>query len=84
MTTMREARQRLNALLAKHPAAMEHMMFNVCEDGHSVLVIAEMVDGDDIVVGFDLGDDVFVDPEDDDERRRLMAEFSRAHIVSVP
>jgi hypothetical protein len=84
MTTMREARLKLNVALAAHDATVQSTLFGVCEDGHSVLVICEMADGSDVIVGFDLGNDVFVDPEDDDERRRLMAEFSRAHIVAVP
>ena len=80
--TMIEARRKLNAALAEHPAAMENMLFNVCEDGHSVCVICEMTNGDDIVVGFDLP--AFVDPDDDDERRRLMAEFSAHTPLPLP
>ncbi len=83
MRTMTDARRAMLAAVAAHAATVENLLFDVCEDGRSVLVICEMADGDDIVVGFDLGDDVFVDPEDEDERRRLMAEFSRAHIVAV-
>ncbi len=52
------------------------MQLNVCEDGRSVSVIAEMSDGTDIVVGFDLP--AFVHPDDDNEHRRLAAEFSPA------
>jgi hypothetical protein len=79
--TMREARRKLNAALADHPSVMENLMFDVTEHGRDVLVIAEMADGDDIVVAFDIPS--FVDPEDDDERRRLKAEFLRAHIAAV-
>lgn len=76
---MTEARRKLNAALAEHPAEIDYLLFDVAEDGRSVLAIAEMSDDTDIIVAFDLPD--YVDPEDDDERRRLMAEFSRAHIV---
>jgi hypothetical protein len=70
---MVEARWKLNAAIAAHAATVEHMQLNVCEDGRSVCVICEMTNGDDIVVGFDLP--AFVDPDDDDECRRLMSEF---------
>ena len=78
---MTEARRKLNAELATHAATMEYLLFDVAEDGFSVLAIAEMSDDTDIIVAFDLPSRV--DPDDEDERRRLMAEFSRAHIVPV-
>ncbi len=79
---MVEARWKVNAAIAAHDATVEYMQLNVCEDGRSVCVICEMSDGTDIVCGFDLPS--FVDPDDDDERRRLMAEFPPTPPLPLP
>ncbi len=81
MRTMREARLNLLAAIATHPARMENLMFDVAEMAapRSSSAKCRTVMTSPSTLIFRLS----VDPDDEDERRRLMAEFSRAHIVAV-